>query len=262
MSKSYVKRKRAEKQRRLAVLQYILPFSFSAILTVIFSLPCIFFTDHSGETTAHTSVFARLFENFSAARIALLDPSVEDAAYLNFSSLTMSACVILLLLFVIGVLAALLYMITGLAHIFSSDKNSKLRRLFITVVPNKAVMLALALLCIAPAFFPMILVSLIDRILLVYAKAHYVAGDPLIYCAILWCITVVIFIVTKKHETAELNIFAKQKKKESPEEEPEEENDVDDSSALYRMTKLSKEEQAENIRKLLNRSRSEEDDNV
>ena len=259
MSKNYLKRKREEKQRRLAVLQYILPFSFSAILALLFSLPIIYFTDHAGEITARTSVFARISENFSAARIALLDPSVEDAAYLNFSSLAMSACVVLLLLFVIGVLATLLYMITGLTHIYSSDKNSKLRRLFVTVVPNKAVILALTLFSVSPAFFPMLLIELIDRILMVYAKVHYVAGNPLIYCAILWGVTVAFFILTKKYEAAELNIFAKRKKKEMPEEKPEEEAEVSDTSALYRMTKLSKEEQAENIRKLLNRSKEDND---
>jgi hypothetical protein len=172
----------------------------------------------------------------------------------------MSACVILLLLFAIGVFATALYMITGLTHVFSSDKNSKLRRLFVTVVPNKAVILALTLLCAAPAFFPTILVSLIDRILMVYAKAHYLVGSPLIYCALLWCATAAVFIITQKHDTAELNIFAKRKKKEICEEEAED-DEVTDNSALYRMTKLSKEEQAENIRNLLNRSKSQEDDN-
>ena len=257
MSKSYVKRKKEQKQRRLAILRYILPFSFSAALTLLFSLPLIYFTDHAGENTARTSVFARISENFSAARTALLDPSVEDAAYLNFSSLAMSVCVILMLLFAIGVLATALYAITGLAHIYLSDKNSKLRRLFVTAVPNKAVILALTLLCAAPAFFPMILINLIDRILMVYAKAHYVAGNPLIYCLLLWCATVAFFIVTEKHDADELNIFAKRKKKESLPDEPEEEAEVSDTSALYRMTKLSKEEQAENIRKLLNRTKND-----
>ena len=71
MSKSYVKRKKEQKQRRLAILRYILPFSFSAALTLLFSLPLIYFTDHAGENTARTSVFARISENFSAARMGI-----------------------------------------------------------------------------------------------------------------------------------------------------------------------------------------------
>ena len=95
MGKSYLKIKLQEKQKVMAILGYILPFSFSAILTLIFFLPFIYFTNYAGDITARTSIFARMFENFSAAREALLVTSAEDAVYLNFSSLTMSLIVIL-----------------------------------------------------------------------------------------------------------------------------------------------------------------------
>lgn len=260
MGKSYLKIKLQEKKKIMALVGYILPFSFSAVLTLIFSLPLIYFTNYSGEITARTSIFARMFENFSAAREALLDTSAEDAVYLSFSSLTMSLFVVLSLLYLIGLFASLIYMITGLRHIYSSDKNSQMRRLFVTVVPNKAVMLALALLSAAPALFPTLLVALIDRVLMVYAKAHYTFGHPLIYCAALWCITVAFFMLTKKYNSDELNVFARQKRKELPKDETdsESEDEKDEAaSSVYRMTRLSKEEQAENIRKLLNKNKDD-----
>ena len=260
MGKSFLKIKKEKKQRRLATLRYILPFAFSVILGIVFSLPVMFFTDYTGDKTTYTSIFARIGENFSAARTALLDGSVEDAAYLNFSSLIMSVCVILVLLFALGTLVGAFYMITGLLHLYTSDKGGKLRRIYVTLVWNKAVVLILSLLSIAPAFFPMILVGLIDRILMVYAKAHYPYGNPLILCVLLWCAVVVLFILTSKHDTAELNIFAKQKRKEEVYEECDT-TEAEDASPLYRMTRLSKEEQAENIRKLLNKSKSEDNDN-
>ena len=258
MGKSYLKIKLQEKQKVMAMLGYILPFSFSAILTLIFFLPFVYFTNYAGDITARTSIFARMLENFSAAREALLDTAAEDTVYLNFSSLTMSLIVVLSLLYLIGLFISLMYMITGLRHIYSSDKNNKMRRLFVTFVPNKVVVLALALLSAAPALFPTILVALIDRVLMVYTKAHYTLGHPLIYCAALWCITVAFFMLTKKYNSDELNIFARQKRKELPIEETDgerEDEDAEAASAVYRMTKLSKDEQAENIRKLLNKNK-------
>ena len=259
MGKSYLKIKLQEKKKITAVVGYLLPFSFSAIVTLIFFLPCIYFTDYAGETTKRTSIFARMLENFSAAREALLDPQVEDAAYLGFSSLIMGVVVILSLLLLIGLFSSLMYMITGLRHIYSDDKNSKIRRLFVTFVPGKAVILALALLSAAPALFPTLLVALIDRVLMVYAKAHYALGHPLIYCVALWCITVAFFVLTKKYNSDELNIFARQKRKELPSDEADyDDTDEDDNaSAVYRMTKLTKEEQAESIRRLLNKNKDD-----
>ena len=259
MGKSYLKIKLQEKQKRTAVVGYLLPFSFSALVTLIFFLPCIYFTDYSGDTTKSTSIFARMLENFSAAREALLDPSVEDAAYLGFSSLIMGVCVILSLLLIIGLFSSLLYMIAGLRHVYSPDNNTKLRRLFVTFVPNRAVVLVLALLSSAPALFPTLLVALIDRVLMVYAKAHYTFGHPLIYCAALWCITVAFFVLAKKYNSDELNIFARQKRKELPTDESDGDNGAEDDSisAVYRMTRLSKEEQAESIRRLLNKNKDD-----
>ena len=261
MGKSYLKIKLQEKKKRTAVVGYLLPFSFSALVTLIFFLPCIYFTDYAGETTKRTSIFARMLENFSAAREALLDPSVEDAAYLGFSSLIMGVVVILSLLLLIGLFSSLMYMIAGLRHIYSDDKNTKIRRLFVTFVPGKAVILALALLSAAPALFPTLLVALIDRVLMVYAKAHYAFGHPLIYCAALWCITVAFFVLTKKYNSDELNIFARQKRKELPADETDGEDDTEDdnASAVYRMTKLTKEEQAESIRRLLNKNKKDKE---
>jgi hypothetical protein len=196
-----------------------------------------------------------------SARKVLLDASSNDVAYKSFSSFTMVLCVAFVLSAALGVLVSLAYTLIGLFHLYSDMDTTKARRIFITFIPNKAV------LCIFPFFtaltslFPHALVKLIDRTLMIYTRVHYLAGDLIIYCAILALIPIIYFAETKKYYTDEVNIFSNRKiradeynaedTQDSNEDEPDTSDENDD--VLIRMRRLAKDEQAENLRKLLNK---------
>ena len=209
MGNKILKKKKQQKARSVATVGYILPFAVSLIILILFLLPCFYFTDYSGDAKEMSSIFSRISENFSAARNALLGSASVDEAYKSFSSLIITACVTCMLCFIFGLAVSFFYMITGLTKLYAEQKSDKLRRIFVTVIPNKTVVCLLSLLTVVPSFFPLILVKTIDRTLMIYTKVHYLAGDLIIYCIILWLTPILFFVFTKKYENREFNIFAK-----------------------------------------------------
>ncbi len=231
-------------KRKLATAGYILPFAAVCLLTVLFSLKSFYFTDYAGDVKQSSSIFERIADNFKTGKIVLLsENNLYDAAYTSFYSLLMTAIAIILVLFVIALTVTFLYMLVGLLYLHNSENSPKLRRLFITFIPNKAVVCILGVLSLAPAFFPYILTKLIDRVLMVYTKVNYLAGDIIIWGTLIWCLVSIYYILTKKYDSQDINIFARQKAKLNASEDCAQADRVENDPA--------REEQIENLRKLL-----------
>ena len=201
----------AKKRKNIATIRYILPFAVCMLMLILFLLPLIYFRDYNNTLTESSSLFLRMSENFAQARLTLFSgKSGVDAAYVAFSQFIMIGVSVGFICFALGLFSSLMYMITGLAYL-NGDRSKKLRRIFVTFVPNKITVITLSALCACPSLFPHFLVKSLDRVMMIYSKAHFVAGDLLIWCVILLLIPTVFFIATKKHDTDEVNIFAKRK---------------------------------------------------
>lgn len=256
MSRKSIKLAAYNKKKRIAVLRYALTSLVCLIISTLYFVPCLSFTDGVGDKRASSSVFSRIFENFSQARkVVLINDAQTDAAYMAFSRLILALISVTFILFAIGAVVSLCYTFIGILHTEQRAQNA--RRIFITLIPNKTVLFVLLFLSCTPAFFPLILVKLIETYLVSATVVHYTFGPVVLWCICLWLTLVVTFILTNKYELSEFNIFSVNGTASLHSEA----EDMDEEAAdgpLERMTALSKEEQAEKIRALLRKNNSKE----
>ncbi len=253
MKRSLAQRKQYKKTRTHATLRYILPLASALMIFILLCLPCFYFTDYSNQVRSGTSVIERMTSIWEESRQTIFaSDSDAEAQYISFCKVAMASIALCSLFYIIALATSVLYAIAGLRKIYSDRaENDPIRRVFLTFIPNEIVLCAVNLISVLPALFPRIVVLLIEKLLVVYTKVTFPAGDIAIYAVIFWLATVIYLIVAKKHFAPEFSIFKTDRDQTLTVEDKMSPTDEEPSDELHRMSAASKNEQAERLRKLL-----------
>ena len=242
--------KKLKKQHTWVIhLRHIFPLISDILLVVLMLIPTFCFSI-SSKYQPKQSVFELIRNSWQGSREYLFSASAQttpqgEAMYRAiFISL-----IALILLFIIGVLINLFSMIVSYRDMNDPAAAREIKNVYLAFIPNR-IMLSLFRLFVIPIFFLPDIVARYYRIRLfqsVYAK--YPLLHPAIIASLLFVITVLLTVISKKYEISEKrDVFFKKSVQKPVEDTPEEADDAP-QERVYRIDESS--DTSERIRRMV-----------
>ena len=241
--------------------RYILPI-FTAILTlVLMSVPCYRFVTADTGLNKAISCLELMSNSWDTVRDYLFGNGEQVQVTADFAGTVFGLIILSVLLFAIGLASAVYAAVTAFGFFKSGCKESRARILFVTLVPNRVVLVLYYALMLPLLFFPRIMPALYDGILRYHVELICQSFDILIVDGIIFALTVAVIFISARYESlCEMNVFIRYKSQESDEEDDTvSDGELDDSEDAYAaMDRKTREEQNERILRLLNRAGQEQ----
>lgn len=206
---------------------------------------------------------ADLIENtWNNSRIYLFSANTEQTGEgVVFYRAVFAMLIFCLVLFIIGVAMNIFAAVAAGTYFIRGEQ--KLKNIYISIVPNRFVMLVFSLFLLPITFFPEILVYLYRHLLLYNVKVEYTGVSAGILSVIVMVVLIVITILSRKQEILQnRNIFiynldtADKKNKDS-----ELEGAVKDTSSKHYSIRQSNADDTEKLKDLLGLSDDEDAEN-
>ncbi len=246
-------------QKKIVYARYLLPVAVAAVLVILMLLPCYRFKDENGLRTA-VSLFGLMGNSWDTVREYMFGGGEVQAVTLDFARTVMATVIALCVSLAVGV-AVCVYSLVAALGFFRDGLVSKSRLMFVTLTVNRAVLCVLQGLMLPMFFLPSLLVYFYRSILAYEVTAVYTPFNLLYIAIFLYAAVVVLTAISKKWEMlCDMNIYTK-KVSEAIGNISSEEPDEDDApkDAYTMMSERAKAEQAERIRRLLNKDNDEEE---
>ncbi len=230
--------------------RYIFPIAAVAMIIILTFIPCYrFITADTGvnDAISHSTLMENSWEQ---VREYLFGGGQKEIPTRDFSAAVLTAIITLSLLFAVGTASTLYAAISAFRFFAGGCRDSKSRALFITLVPNRAVLCIYHALMLPMLCFAMLMPYFYDSFLNYYVQLSYAPFDMLYIAIAIYAITVVIIAVSARYERLEgMDLFFKHR--ESEEKTPVPEDEPLPTDAYSVMDRRAREEQAERIRTLL-----------
>ena len=244
----------------LIYARYVFPLLANLLMLVTAFIPFIQFSLDSDKRTSMS--LAELLKNcWDNSRIYLFSANTKQTNDgLLFYRSVFAILIICLLLFVVATAMNVFAAIASGSYFFG--RQSKLKNVYTSIVPNRIVMLVFELPLLPMMFFPAILVYLYRNILLYNVSVEYRLISPAAISVILLSLSFIIIIVSRKKEILlGKNIFSYDKNQSTQNLSDDKKEDASDIQAEkhYRMNGSGSDE-TESLRRLLGFSGESEDD--
>ncbi len=249
-------------KRNLIYVRYIFPVFMAAAFIILMLMPCYRFKDADGLRTS-VSLFGLMGNSWNTVREYIFGAGQTQAVTLDFAWTVMISLVCLCIAFILGAAVCIYSLVAALGY-FKSGLASGTRLMFVTLTANRVLLCILQGLMLPVFLLPSILVYFYRSILLYEVTAEYTPFNLLYIALALYVIMIALTVVSKRHEMlCDMNIYTK--KRTEPKENitldgdknTEEEKDAD---AYTLMSERAREEQAERIRRLLNKTDGNEEE--
>ncbi len=236
--------------------RYALPLFLAAVLVVFMLLPTYrFITADTGVGEA-VSLKELLSNSFATSREYIFKSGEKAVPTMDFS-VTLLVCVCLMwLLFFIGVISAI-FAVYEIFMLCRGIRASKSRLLFVTLSANRGLLCVWHALMLPIFLLPRLMPLLYGKILAYRVELVCAPFDMLWVALVLYALVVAVIFVSKKYERLEeLDIYRLPEKNiEITENNAEQEIQEDEPEDEYEaMMKRAREEQAESIFRLLNKT--------
>ena len=247
--------KKKTKGKGLIYARYAAPLLSYLILTVYMLIPKIRFS-LDGEKRDPISALELLKNSFDNARYYLFSSSTQETAEgILFYKTVFTVIIILSALSLIGFG---IYLVTAVVAVLAhSDKKSaaerkKIKDIYTTLIPNRAVLAILGLLPIPLSLLPEITVYLYHKLLLypVSVKHELFVAPWMVALALYIVSTALIFLAKKSERRSGLDIFSKPKPIVSDSDEAEEEK-----VRVYHIRSDSESGEEERLKKLFEKDK-------
>ena len=258
-------RKKKREIPAIVYLRYVLPIIFCVLMIVVTFIPCLRYSTTGGVNERISS--AELFENsWDQVRDYLFSGGEKKPAEERFSQVMLVLLILLAVLFAIGVLSTVIVAYFAFRHISYPDRKNDVERMwFITIVPNRIAVCILQGLTLPLLFLSRMIAPLYDVIMNVDVLVDVNFPEPWVWGLILIAVSVVLSVVSAGIEKeAGVDVFKKRERTivktiEYESDDDEKPHYKTDEERMYAdMQRRSREEQAERIRKLLNKDADEE----
>ena len=262
LAEKTMKNNKKNAKRRFIYFRYIFGGVLAVLMIAAMLIPCLEYTVGS-QTNKPMSTVSLIANSWNTSRNYLFDgASGKVSGQVAFSNALLMIVIILALLFALGTALAAYTTYCAFTYFKNPERNDKNRIFFLTLVPNRAVMLVYYLLLLPLAFFPRIIILLYENLLTYQTFLRFSVLEPWITALVLYVIFAVLTFVSARFEK-ELSLdpfynSAKEKRKRARKSvmtyAEEEEAETDDSMSI---DDIIRAEQAERIRKML--SQDEQD---
>lgn len=224
-------------------------------------IPCLEYTVGS-QTNKPISALSLLKNSWNTSRTYLFDgASGKVSEQVAFSNALLITVVLLTILFALGTALAVYTTYCAFSYFKDPERNDKNRIFFLTLVPNRVVMLVYYLLLLPLAFFPRIIVLFYENILTYQTFLRFSVFEPWIIVLALYVIFAVLTFVSARFEKELLlDPFynsAKEKRKKNKKSVMTYVENEDAEDDPLSIEDIIRAEQAERIRNML--SQEEQD---
>ncbi len=230
--------------------RYIFPIAAAILLIALMFVPCYrFITADTGvnQAISHSTLMGNAWDQ---VRGYLFGGGEKQIATLDFSRAVLTAIIVLTVLFTVG-FASTVYAAVSAFRFFSGGcRDGKSRALFITLVPNRAVLCIYHALMLPMLSFALLMPWFYDSFMNYHVQLAYAPFDMLYVAIAIYAATVIVIVVSARYERLEgMDLFFKHREKEEDNSKTEDESLPTDSYSV--MDRMAREEQAERIRELL-----------
>ena len=251
-------------KQKLIYARYILPPVLLILLVLIAFIPTYRYVD-SGEAREPISLAALLVNSFEQGRTILFATPNATVGQIAFAKVLLTVAIVALVLYAAALAVAIWSTLTALKLFMSDDEEDaeRTRTLFITFVPNRIVLTVLEALAVPLALFPYLMPLIYSYTLAYSVKVNLCAPDALIACVVFIVGISILSTITAPYERRfDADVFKKRRAFSDAPTEPEEEEYTSvfsngDNDGEYDELRR---EQAEKIRKLLEQSKKDGDD--
>ena len=263
---SHNKNKNAK--RAFIYIRYLLPIVLCALLIGSMFISCLSFSTVEG-TQREISEAELLNNTWEQVRAYLFANNDKEVTQESFAWTALILIPILVLLFTVGVLSSVVVAVVAVMYINNPEfRKSDTRIWFITLLPNRIVACVLQALVLPLLFYSRIIILLYDKIMNVDVLLNLSFPEPWVW-GLIAVLTVCVTSAVSAGFERELGCDTFKKidppivkvidPEDSQEEEKHEPQFKTESERIYYENQMrAREEQAEYIRKLLNKNDEEE----
>lgn len=265
--------KRKNRQRGamlLIYLRYLLPVLLCLVLIGLVFIPNLRYSTSSG-TQDQVSLAELLNNSWDQVRENLFGRTDINVLEERFSWTLIILIPILVILFAVGALSSVAVAIGGLLYVNSNEfRRSEGRIWFVTILPNRTVACILQALILPLLFYSRMIIPIYKKILRIDVLLNVDSPEAWIFGLVFFAITVALCIWSAKYER---ELDADPFKKITPpavrvvDPEGEAEAKIEEPAfrteaerEYYERQRRAREEQAELIKKLLNKDEEENKD--
>ena len=241
--------KKAKKNTSWVIhLRHIFPAVADILLLILMFIPSFSFVI-SSKLQPKQSTFDLISNSWRGSREYLFSATAEttpqgEAMYRAI----FIALITLILLFALGVAINIFSMVVSYKDMIAPEENKDLKNAYLAFIPNRIVLCVFRLLVIPIHFLPDIVARCYRTKLFQAVSVKYTLLHPAIIAAILFVASVVIIIISKKHEISEKkDIFFKKDISTSTDNTTAEDENIP-HERVYRITPES--DTAERLRRM------------
>lgn len=259
------KRKNADGIAVLAYLRYIIPVVLLCALVFSLFITCLKFTVVSAEgvTGGKMSVWMLLDNSWETVRGYLFGGGKMEGGQEAFSWTVLILIPLMWIFFGVGVLSSVAAAVGAVAYFNDeSFKKTDAGVWFITIFPNRIVVCALHLLVLPLLFYHRILVLLYDKLMNIDVTLDVVGVEPwvlgLIALAVIFALSAISAVYEKKCGMDPFKKIIPPVVRVIDRDDEEVERKEAKDEAYEEQKRRAREEQADYIRRLLNKNNEEE----
>ena len=247
-------------RRGFIYFRYILPILTPVVMLILMCVPCYRFVSADEGIHQNISAWELISNSWETVREYLFGGGEQVQVTADFAGTVFGIIIVFVLLFCVGMAAAVYTAVTAFKFFRDGGKESKSHILFITLIPNRVVLCIYYALILPLLFFPRMMPMLYNGILNYYIELICQPFDILIVELVLFLLTVAVTFISVRYERlAEMNLFVRYRRDDEDEDEPEEET-VDDEDDYAMMDRRAREEQNERILRLLSKTHETKND--
>ena len=251
-----------ETKQKLIYARYILPPILVVLLALFTFIPAYRYTE-SGASREAISYSKLFFNSWSQGRALLFGTEQISLSHTAFARTLLTFNILSALFYLIALGVSVWACIVAIMLFRSDNEESaeRMRTLFITFFPNRIVLSAVQATMIPFALFPYIMPWIYSSTLGVKVRVALVAPDAFIFSLIFVAVIGIFSSLTAKHERRfDADIFKKHKPSSLAEDVDSDDGYqgqfcTEEDEAYNRL----REEQAERIRRMLNKNNDDKD---
>ena len=263
--------KKSKKNAKIALIyiRYLLPVALCLLLVASTLIPCLSYSTIEG-TQKEISAAELMQNSWDQVRAYLFATADTEVTQERFSWTVIILLPVLTALFVVGIVSTVVTAVMALLYINNVEFRKSIERIrFITVIPNRVVACLLQILVFPLLFYSRLIIPLYDKIMHVDVLLNTSFPEPWVWGIAVIAVTVIMSVISANFEK-ELGIDPFKKiitpvisgdSSEADEKGSEISEPVFKTEAerrYYENQKKAREEQAELIRKLLNKNDEKE----
>ena len=247
-------------RRGFIYFRYILPIITPIISLVLMLVPCYRYATANEGLRQPISAWTLIGNAWDTVREYLFGNAEKMQVTSDFAGTVLGMIMLFAVLFVIGFGFSVYTAVTAFRFFSDGCSESRARILFITLVPNRAVLCIYSALTLPLLFIPRIMPLLYNSILNYHTELICQPFDMIIVHLVIFAITVATVFVSAAFERREgINLFARYKE-EDVEDEPDEVEEQDEEDAYTAVDRRAREEQNERILRLLGQSQNDDEE--